>query len=306
MSMDLKQLRHFVALAEQGSFSRASEAVAISQPALTRSIKLLEERLGVSLFDRSTRYVKMTDAGRALYSRAHLVLNEAKAAEQAAKAVSVRMRPVRLGLAPMFATRLLPDAITLFHSLYPDVEIEVTSGLFENLSDGLLQGELDLAFSNLPYTRLDPALSDEPLVEIDVCYLASSAHPLAGKSAIPFSEVINYPWAVIDETHANDLYGYIFSTRGQSNSSIRLRTNSLSLLKTLVQSPPWVSLLPRHMLYSEIEGGKVIELNVAGEPVRRPGGLVFRKSRLVDDHVSALAEAIRNVCLQSDQNGRPG
>jgi DNA-binding transcriptional LysR family regulator len=295
--MDLKQLRHFVALADEGSFSRACKVVAISQPALTRSIKLLEDRLGVVLFERSTRHVAMTDAGELLYERAQLILNEARAAETDVKSVTSRVRPIQLGIAPMFATGLLPRAITAFHASHPDIEIEVTNALFDSLSDNLLQGELDLAFSNLPYTRLDPALVDEPLVDIDVCYLASADHPLAHQNETPFTELTGYPWAVIDEKHANDLYGYIFSSRGEVNSPIRLRTNSLSLLKTLVQSPPWITLLPQHMLREELATGKVCELKVAGEPpVSRPGGLLYRKSRNTDHDIAALAQAIREVC----------
>lgn len=294
--MDLRQLRHFVALADEGSFSTACETVSISQPALTRSIKLLEERLGVVLFDRSTRHVTMTEAGQALYGRAKLILNEASAAEQDVADISRRVRPIQLGLAPMFATSILPAAITTFSQANSDIEIEVTSALFDTLSDGVLQGDLDLAFSNLPYSRLDPALSDETLVDVDVVYLASAFHPLAHQSETSFADVMSYPWAVIDESHANDLYGYILSSRGESRSPIRVRTNSLSLLKALVQTPPWITLLPRHMVGDELEAGAISQLRVSGEPVLRRGGLIFRPARLKDKHVAALASAIREAC----------
>lgn len=294
--MDLKQLRHFVALADEGRFSTACETVAISQPALTRSIKLLEERLGVVLFDRTTRHVKMTEAGQALYGRARLILNEASAAEQDVVNINRRGRPIQLGLAPMFATSILPAAITAFSQAHQDIEIEVTSGLFDTLAVGIRQGDLDLAFSNLPYARLDPALSDEALVDIDVVYLASASHPLANQEEISFADVMSHPWAVIDETHANDLYGYIFSTRGETRSPIRVRTNSLSLLKALVQAPPWITLFPRHMVREELATGSICQLQVSGDPVQRRGGLIFRSSRMKDRHIAGLASAIRQAC----------
>ena len=296
MGMELKQLRHFVALADEGSFSKACLKVAISQPALTRSIKLLEERLGVVLFDRSTRHVELTDPGRALYGRAKLILNEASAAEQDVITADRRVRPIQLGIAPMFATSILPEAITTFSKLHPEIEIEVTSGLFESLSDGVLQGDLDLAFSNLPYVRLDSGLSDEALTDIDVIYVASASHPLAHQEETSFSDAVSYPWAVIDETHANELYGYIFSSRGEYRSPIRVRTNSLSLLKELVQTPPWITLLPRHMVCEELASGRLSELRISGDPVHRRGGLIFRKSRVKDSHVAALVSAIRTAC----------
>jgi DNA-binding transcriptional LysR family regulator len=294
--MDLKQLRHFVALADHRSFSAAAEAVAISQPALTRSIKLLEVRLGVTLFDRHTRRVALTEAGERLHRRAKLILNEAAAAERDVQTPPAQVRSLKVGMAPMFASNILPAAMTDFSRSHPNVEIEVTSGLFDVLAGKVLEGELDIAFSNLPYAQIDKSLLVEPLFDIDVVYLASRDHPLAGKPTTVFTELTAYPWAVIDETHANDLYGYIFASQGETTSPIRLKTNSLSLLKSLVRQPPWITLLPRHMVEAELTEGLITALEVPGERVSRRGGILVRAARMRDANLSDFAETLRRAC----------
>lgn len=297
--MELKQLRHFIAVVDHGTFSRAAIETAISQPALTRSIKMLEDRLGAVLLERTTRRVALTEAGSRLYRRAKLILNEVAVAEVDVQVGAKRAKPIRLGMAPMFAADILPNAISAFAKAHPGVEVDVKSGLFDTLADGLLQGELDLVFSNLPYASFDGSLRIDPLYDIEVVYLASADHPLSKATDIAFAALTEFPWAVIGETHAEDLYGYIFASRGQTRSPIQLRTNSLSLLKSLVQQPPWITLLPRHMVTGEVTRGGLAVLPVSGEPVTRRGGLLYRKASESDNTLAALANEIRKACRGS-------
>ena len=294
--MDLKQLRHLVAIIDHESFSRAADAVAISQPALTRSIKLLEQRLGVALLERTTRSVSPTPAGERLYKRAKLILNETDAAISEVREDLGRSKPLRIGIAPMFATTIVPSAIRAFRTIAPDIEVAVQSGLFEVLTAQVAQGDLDLVVSNLPYGRLEDDLTSETLLDVDVVYLASTDHPLAGHQKNTLSDLFGYPWAVVDETHANDLYGYIFASEGDAPSPIRVRTNSLNLLKSLIETPPWISLLPRHMVQSELDCGQICELHVTGEPVRRNAGIVYRRSRSEDPDLKRFSETVRAAC----------
>ncbi|GAB5457827.1 MAG: LysR substrate-binding domain-containing protein [Henriciella sp.] len=294
--MELKQLRHFIAVVDHGTFSRAAIETAISQPALTRSIKMLEDRLGAVLLERTTRRVALTEAGARLYRRAKLILNEVAVAEVDVQLGAKRAKPIRLGMAPMFAADILPNAISAFAQAHPGVEVDVKSGLFDTLAGGLLQGELDLVFSNLPYASFDDSLRIEPLYDIEVVYLASVDHPLSKTTDIAFAALTEFPWAVISETHAEDLYGYIFASRGQTRSPIQLRTNSLSLLKSLVLQPPWITLLPRHMVTGEVARGDLAILPVRGEPVTRRGGLLYRKASESDKILAAFADRIREAC----------
>lgn len=294
--MDLKQLRHLVAIVETESFSKAAQAVAISQPALTRSIKLLEERLHVVLFERTTRRVTPTEAGLRLYKRAKVILNEAENALADLQDGEQRTRRLRIGMAPMFATTIMPKAIQAFRECAPNVEVIVESDLFEELVARLEQADLDLVVSNFPYGWMAKDLESEPVVDIDVVYLASAAHPLAKETKISVTDLLAYPWAVVDESHANELYGSILTSEGGKNSPIGVRTNSLNLLKTLVETPPWVTLLPLHMVQPELKRDQLVALDVVGDQVRRRGGIVYRRARSDDVDLVSFADCIRDAC----------
>lgn len=291
--MDLKQLRHLVAIVETESFSRASQAVAISQPALTRSIKLLEERLGVTLFERTTRRVNATSAGLRLYKRAKIILSETENALADLREDDHHSRRLRVGMAPMFATTIVPHAIQAFRELAPNVEIVIESGLFETLAARLAQADLDLVVSNFPYGGIPEDLASEPVFDIEVAYLASANHPLANQAKIKIADLLDYPWAVVDESHANDLYGDIFTSEGGNTSPIRVRTNSLNLLKSLIETPPWVTLLPLHMVQPELQRGDLVELDVSSDRVRRRGGIVYRRVRSEDPDLLRFTDCVR-------------
>lgn len=297
--MELKQLRHLVSVVDAGSFSRAAKDVAISQPALTRSIKLLEQRLGLRLFERTTRRVIPTVAGLRLYKRAKLILAESNAAIADLQDPTWRKRQLRIGIAPLFASTIIPNAIQRFYEDAPDVEVSVESGLFETLTSRLAEADLDLVVSNLPYGKLEDDLTSEAMFDIDVVYLVGAEHELARKRGIALSQLLAYPWAVVDESHANDLYGYIFASQGGSISPIRVRTNSLNLLKSLVQTPPWITLLPLHMAQQELARGDLCVLDVAGGHVKRRGGIVYRRAYSDDGELKRFSDCVRDACRTS-------
>lgn len=294
--MDLKQLRHLVTVIEQGSFSRAAEIVAISQPALTRSIKLLEQNLGKPLLERTTRKVSPTEAGARLYVRAKVILKEAEEAFDAVKQDDVCKRILKIGTAPMFATTITPAAVRAFTSQMPDVEVSVESGLFDTLADRLVKAELDVIVSNLPYGAIDQNLVSQPLIDIEVLYIASAKHPLASSNRIRVSDLLDYPWAVIDESHANDLYMNIFANQGAGVSPIRVRTNSLTTLKSLVEVPPWITLLPYHIVQTELDRKQLCALDVKGDQVRRRGGIVSRRTQADNQDIKRFSDCVRSVC----------
>lgn len=145
--MDLRQLEHFVAVAEEQHFTRAARRLHVVQSGLSASIRLLEDQLGAALLLRTTRHVTLTEVGRAFLAEARRVL----AAAADARKVVADMQGLRRGrltigsiqgLAPLLD---LPDVLGRFHAAYPDVEIRLISGATLALIDGVRSGEIDLA-----------------------------------------------------------------------------------------------------------------------------------------------------------------
>jgi DNA-binding transcriptional LysR family regulator len=124
--MELRQLRHFIAVAEELHFGRAARRLRMAQPPLSQSIMRLEESLGAKLFERSSREVKLTAAGAALLSEARGILERADAAQLAVKlAASSESTIVRVGFVPMSSTPMLPHAVREFRKRAPHVAVEL-------------------------------------------------------------------------------------------------------------------------------------------------------------------------------------
>lgn len=149
--MELRQLEHFVAVAEEQHFTRAARRVHIVQSGLSSSIRALEQEFGVALFVRSTRRVRLTAAGQALYQKATQVMAAAREAREAVAAVQGLERgKLTLGTVQSLGAFIdLPELVDRFHALHPGIEIQLCQGSTTHLMDKIRDGRLDLAFMPL-------------------------------------------------------------------------------------------------------------------------------------------------------------
>ena len=126
MKFDLKQLRHFVCVVDTGNITRAAELQYITQPALTRSIKKMEERIGAKLLDRTPRKITPTEAGRVLYRYAKIIINQAERALLDVTAVSQgEQGHVHIGIAALFAPTLISHLIPHLSARFPGLQVRI-------------------------------------------------------------------------------------------------------------------------------------------------------------------------------------
>src|ERR1700722_2579297 len=147
--MELRQLEHFVAIAEERSFTRAAGRVHLGQSALSVSIRALERDLGVRIFERSTHQVALTDAGEALLPEARHLLTAAVRARDAVAAVRGIVRgTLRIGIMQSLTLVDVASLLARFHDLHPGVEIRTRPALggSVSLADEVRRGRLDCAF----------------------------------------------------------------------------------------------------------------------------------------------------------------
>jgi len=177
--MELRQLVHFVAVAEEESFTRAAQRANIVQSALSTSIRQLEEELGAKLFIRSTRHVRLTAAGRAFLEKALLALQALKHGKDAiADITSLRRGKLALGTVQSLPSFIdLPALLETFHHRYPEIEVRLCQGSAIQLIEKVHSGEIELAI--LPVDEARPGLAIE-IVCCDSLVLACAiGHPLA-------------------------------------------------------------------------------------------------------------------------------
>ena len=202
--MELRQLATFVAVAEEGSFTRASDRLHVVQSAVSAGVRNLERELGAALFDRSTHKVQLTDAGRALLPEARATLAAARAARDAVDAVRGGVRgTVLLGTMQAQGMRAvdLPGLLAEFRTDHPLVEVHIrhAAGGSSEMADQVREGRLDLAFVALPTHEL-PGVELTPLAREPIMVLAPATHPLAKRRTVTLTAVAKEPLVEFPES----------------------------------------------------------------------------------------------------------
>lgn len=299
--MDLRQLKHFVAVFERKNLSKAAQAIPLSQPALTRSMKTLEDQLGVELFARHARGATPTAAGERLYHHAKSILAEcARAQRDAAQPIGELSGTVSIGIGALFATRIFDEMISKFCKEHPKVKVEVKQGYFEDLVGLLDLGQIEVAFINFPLLSLPESMDFEPLLEIRTSVFAAADHPAAKDKHPTMESLRDYLWATVDQPHATEVLDSLFISAGVAAPAPSVRANSLSLIKSLVLSGDFVGLLPHHLLWDEIESGAVVRVNLPSTPLVRSAGLVTRVEAFRRPVADALAKEIRETVVHEN------
>lgn len=197
--MELRQLRYTVAVARRLSFTQAASDLALAQPALSQQIASLESELGVRLFDRTSRRVILTDAGRAFVERAQSILADVAAAgeEMTAFAGGLRGRVV-VGTYQSFAEYRLPKLLGRFHLAYPGIEVALREGMADELFPALAAGTIDVFVGNMRENdgNAPTEFAHEAMYEDELAIAVAASHPLASKASVPLAELRDERWVI--------------------------------------------------------------------------------------------------------------
>ncbi len=190
--MDIRQLKYFVAVAEERHFGRAARRLHMSQPPLSTQIKGLETELGVRLLDRSTRRVSLTDAGRVFLRRANEILNSVDAAaEEVQQAESGLRGRLTVGFISSATLSLLPDSIQLFRERFGGVELELRELTSSQQVDELYEGGIRVGLARLPMNS--PGIRLEPVLEESLVVALPAGHALAMEDRISLEAMSDQP-----------------------------------------------------------------------------------------------------------------
>lgn len=192
--MELRHLRYFVAVAELENVSRAALRLHVSQPALSRQVRDLEEELGFPLLRRSAKAVQLTDAGRVFLTEARAVLARTEAAVAAAREVATGRRgELHVGYAPVPTVRLLPPTLRAFQTEVPGVRVKLHDLSPEEMLAGLRKGSLQIAFLVRPTRAMLRGLRFEALVQDELRVAVPHGHRFARLRAVPVAALAAEP-----------------------------------------------------------------------------------------------------------------
>lgn len=288
--MELVHLATFVAVAETGSFSVAAERLFTTQPAVSKRIRALEDDLGVALFDRLGRGIRLTEAGETFLASARRILADVRASREAVRSLSDEITgPLRLATSHHVGIHRLPPVLKAFAQAHPAVELDLLFMDSELACADVANGALELAVVTLP-GREDPALDTRLVWPDPLVVVASPEHPLAAlaargaldPAALAAHQAVLPARGTVTRTILFDAlapFGVPISTA--------LETNYLETIKMMVSVGLGWSALPASML----DAG-VVEVPVRGLLMSRRLGSVTRRGRTLSRAARAFVDAL--------------
>jgi len=280
-AVELRHLRYFVAVAEMENVSRAALKLHVSQPALSRQIRDLEDEIGFSLLERTAKSVRLTDAGRAFLDNARALLQNADEAVTKARAVaSAEPTELHVGYSPTPTAEILPKILRAFQIKMSNVHVKLHDWSHNAILTGIRDGRLQLGLIVPPLKA--SALHElhyEELFHERVCVAVALQHPFAQRRAIPITEVAAEPLIGLTREDYPNYYDYlsiIFSKVKQKPRVVE-EHDSFSAVMSAVEAGTGVA-IATDFAYSF--GNRLKFLHITPEPKPISAGIVGTKGRL--------------------------
>ena len=290
--MELRHLRYFVAAAEAENVSRAALKLHLSQPALSRQIRDLEQELGVALFERSAKSVRLSAAGRTFLVEARAVLERAEEAVQTARAIADGGRSeVHVGYAPSPTVRIMPATLRAFQAQAPKVRVRLHDFSTEEMLAGVREGKLALAFLVRPNRAMLRGLHFEELTRDSMCLAVPPGHALARVSSVPLARAAREPLIAFSRKEYPEYYEYLqqlFAPPKLTPRIVEEHDSSASLIAA-VESGTGLAIVPLSFSCSAGPRLKLVPLSPA--PAHISIGAVWSKSPLSSDAEKLLRAA---------------
>ncbi|MBI4762165.1 MAG: LysR family transcriptional regulator [Chloroflexota bacterium] len=265
--MEIHQLIYFVAVAETGSFSRAAERCNVAQPSLSQQIQKLEQELGEPLFDRLTRRVVLTDAGRNLLPRATTILAELQDIKHSMKQeTDASNGTLNVGFIPTIAPFVLPQVIRHFSQDFPKARLSVHEDLTDALVRDLIDGKLDVGITSTPiHNRL---IRTQELLSEPLLVASSKANDIITRANIHVKELDEFPFIALSEVHCLGEQVQSFCYQQNLEMKIVCHTAQLSTVQNCVAMGLGVSLVPKALAVSD-QSKQVIYRELSGAAPQR-------------------------------------
>lgn len=290
--MDLRQLRHFLTLAEECHFGRAAARLHVAQPALSQQVKQLERELGVSLFNRSTRHVELTEAGRHLVEHARvLVAEEERTLAHMRELATGHAGRVSVGFIGTATYDVLPRVARTVRARLPGITLDLRGEtLNPELVEGLRSGVFDLAVLRGSVDEEDIStlpLRSEPLVAV-----VPAHHRLADRPSIPLADLAEEPFVIHPSRHRSSMYDLVLAACGRAGFAPAqvLEVGETATLVVLVAAGHGVALVPASVQSLHVEGVTYVPLAgteavdlVLARRARRDSAAVDQVAAVIED-----------------------
>jgi len=297
--VDIRQLEMFLAVAEEGSFTRAGERLHVSQSAISRQIGLLEKELGGPVFNRDGRRVSLTHPGELLVKTAYKVARELEdVAGQISDVRGLLRGRLHLGGGMTVCMYILPRLLKKYRSLHRFVDLRVSTGTFEVLLRKLRSREVDLALLTLPVVAND--LEVLPVLKEELVVVTAPGHPLAREGTVEPQELGRHP-LILYEPGSNTREAVEKFLREENVAAdVAMETENVEIIKAMVASGLGIALIPYSAVAKDVRAGRFAFTRVRGRRLYRETGWVYLKTDYVP---RTITEVLRVFALMKEQFG---
>jgi len=277
MNFDLADLRAFLAVADLSSFRAASDALHLSQSALSRRVDKLEEALGVALFTRTTRKVELTAVGRTFVHRARNVMNELESALLGIQDVAQRLSgEVTLACVPSAVGHFLPAVIDRYHRRYPQIRIRIVDEASSDVLLAVTRGEADFGVTYIGTQEAD--IEFRPLLDDAFVAACTRTHPLARRKRVRWEELADHAYIALAQGSGNRF----LLDQALAHTTLRPRwfceVQHVPALVSMVEAGLGIGVVPRMALPPD-GAGRLRAIRLTHPEITRTLGLISRRGK---------------------------
>lgn len=274
--MDIRQLKYFLEVAKQKSFTKAAETLHISQPTISKMIKSLEDEFNVILFDRSARHIVLTDAGLAVFIEAQKIVDSFNnISSNLYEVMNIKKGEVRIGLPPMVGVRFFPQIISEFKKKYPQISINMVEYGAKKIVASIEDGELDLGVGLLP---LDEKFIVFPFAREELRILVYPEHFLADRKIVKLNELQKEKFIFLREDFA--LHETIINEciKVGYEPNVVYKSSQWDFISEMVASGLGVALLPESIC-NRLDKTRIKSIKLVSPTIYWHLGIIWLKDR---------------------------
>lgn len=292
-----RHLQTFLEVARQKSVVKAAGLLNVSQPAVTKTIRELEEALGVAVFERDGRGIKITRSGEIFMQHAGMAITALRQGiDSVANARAESGPPIRIGALPTVSAHIMPRAMSLFLSEDTGATIKIVTGENAVLLEQLRLGELDLVVGRLAAPEKMTGFFFEHLYSEQVVFIVRDGHPLLQSGEDVFEHLADYP--VLMPTRASIIRPFVerfFITNGVASIPTEIETVSDAFGRAFVRQSDAVWIISHGVVSDDIKAGALKMLPIDTTDTRGPVGLTMRTDTQPSPAFSILLKTIREA-----------
>lgn len=293
--MEIRNLVTFLEVAELKNFTRAAERLGYSQSAVTVQIKQLETELGLSLFDRIGKAVRLTEYGQSFIEYASEAVSAMERAATFNTTMDQHSGVIRFGVVGTILSAVLIEVIREFKKMYPNVTISVTEGSSAELEKKIRRCDIDLAYF------LDYKTPSNDWVRVreekePIIFVTHPLAPIARKDKIAFEELIDEQFILMPK---GENYRSLFDNELVEhgiNIEPTIELENTDMIMRLLMKEPYVSILPEFSVRKYLKSGKLVKLNVEDCDMCQYSQLAYLKGKTVPPHMQCFIDTILEKC----------